>query len=42
MAPAVIDLLAAYQIERHSRKDRDEGANRLRKDVQLSLEFQAL
>jgi type III restriction enzyme len=42
LAPAVIDLLAAYQIERHIRKDRDEGPNRLRKDVQLSPEFQAL
>src|SRR6266478_5271415 len=42
LAPAVIDLLAAYQIERHIRKDRDEGPNHLRKDVQLSPEFQAL
>jgi type III restriction enzyme len=42
LAPAVVDLLAAYQIERHIRKDRDEGSNRLRKEVQLSLEFQAL
>jgi type III restriction enzyme len=42
LAPVVIDLLASYQIERHIRKDRDEGPNRLRKDVQLSPEFQAL
>jgi type III restriction enzyme len=42
LTPAVIDLLAAYQIERHIRKDKDEGPNRLRKDVQLSPEFQAL
>jgi type III restriction enzyme len=42
LAPAVIDLLASYQIERHICKDRDEGPNRLRKDVQLSPEFQAL
>ncbi len=42
LAPAVIDLLAAYQIERHIRKDRDEGSNRLRKEVQLSPEFKAL
>ncbi len=42
LAPAVVDLLAAYQIERHIRKDRDEGPNRLRKEVQLSPEFQAL
>ena len=38
----MVDLLAAYQIERHIRKDRDEGPNRLRKEVQLSPEFQAL
>jgi type III restriction enzyme len=42
LAPAVIDLLAADQIERYIRKDRDEGPNRLRKDVQLSPEFRAL
>jgi len=42
LAPAVIDLLASYQIERHIRKDKDEGPNRLRKEVQLSPEFQAL
>ena len=42
LAPAVIDLLASYQIERHIRKDRDEGPNRLKKEVQLSPEFQAL
>ena len=42
LTPAVVDLLAAYQIERHIRKDRDEGPNHLRKDVQLSPEFQAL
>jgi type III restriction enzyme len=42
LTPAVVDLLAAYQIERHIRKDRDEGSNRLRKEVQLSPEFQAL
>lgn len=42
LAPSIVDLLAAYQIERHIRKDRDEGPNRLRKEVQLSPEFQAL
>lgn len=42
LAPAVIDLLASYQIERHIRKERDEGPNRLRKEVQISPEFQAL
>lgn len=42
LAPAVVDLLAGYQIERHIRRDRDEGANRLKKEVTLSPEFQAL
>lgn len=42
LAPAVTDLLAAYQIERHIRKDKDEGPNRLRKEVQLRPEFQEL
>lgn len=42
LAPAVVDLLAAYQIERHIRKDKDEGVNRLKKEVTLSPEFLAL
>jgi len=42
LGPAVVDLLASYQIERHIRRDRDQGANRLRKEVVLSPEFQAL
>lgn len=42
LTPAVVDLLAAYQIERHIRKERDEGVNRLKKEVTLSPEFQAL
>jgi type III restriction enzyme len=42
LGPAVMDLLAAYQIERHIRRDRDEGPNRLKKQVALSPEFQAL
>jgi type III restriction enzyme len=42
LTAAVIDLLAAYQIERHIRKDKDEGINRLKKEVALSTEFQAL
>ena len=42
LTTAVVDLLAAYQIERHIRKDKDEGPNRLRKDVQLSPEFKEL
>jgi type III restriction enzyme len=42
LAATVIDLLASYQIERHVRKDQDEGPNRLRKEIQLSPEFKAL
>src|SRR5262249_10501096 len=42
LAPAVIDLLASYQIERHIRKDKDERVNRLKKEVTLTPEFQAL
>ncbi|MBV6523128.1 MAG: hypothetical protein MNPFHGCM_03296 [Gemmatimonadaceae bacterium] len=42
LAPAVVDLLSAYQIERHIRRDRDERVNRFRKEVALSPEFQAL
>ena len=42
LAPAVVDLLASYQIERHIRKDKDEGPNRLKKEVTLSPEFTAL
>jgi len=42
VAPAVVDLLASYQIERHIRRERDERTNNLRKDVTLSPEFKAL
>lgn len=42
LTPAVVDLLSAYQIERHVRRERDEGANRLKKEVTLSPEFRAL
>jgi type III restriction enzyme len=42
LGPAVIDLLSAYQIERHIRKERDEGVNLLKKEVALSPEFQEL
>lgn len=42
LAPAVIDLLASYQIERHIRKEKEEGVNRLKKEVTLSPEFKAL
>jgi len=42
LAPAVVDLLASYRIERHIRQDKDEGVNRLKKEVLLTPEFQAL
>jgi type III restriction enzyme len=42
LIPAVVDLLAGYQIERHIRKEKDEGANRLNKGLMLTPEFQAL
>jgi type III restriction enzyme len=42
LAPAVVDLLASFQIERHVRRARDEGTNRLRKEVTLSPEFAEL
>ena len=42
LAPAVIDLLAGYQIERHIRRERDDGPNRLKKEVTLNPEFIAL
>ena len=42
LVPAVTDLLASYQIERLIRRDKDEGPNRLKKEVQLSPEFKAL
>jgi len=42
LGPALVDLLASYQIERHVRRERDQGTNRLRKEVVLSPEFQEL
>jgi type III restriction enzyme len=42
LAPAVVDLLASFQIERHIRRARDERTNRLRKEVTLSPEFAEL
>lgn len=39
---AVVDLLSTYQIERHVQPDRQPRANRLRKEVQLGADFQAL
>jgi len=42
LAAAVVDLLASFQIERHVRRARDEGNNRLRKEITLSPEFAEL
>jgi len=42
LSPAVIDLLSAYQIERHIRRERDDRPNRLKKEVVLSAGFMAL
>ena len=42
LAPAVIDLLSSYQIERHICRERDEHKNQLKKEVTLSPEFIAL
>jgi len=42
LAPAVIDLLSSYQIGRHIRRERDNRENRLKKEVTLTPEFQAL
>jgi type III restriction enzyme len=42
LAPAVVDLLASYQIERHIRQEKNEGTNRLKKEVTLSPDFIAL
>jgi type III restriction enzyme len=38
----VIDLLSSYQIERHVQPERQPTPNRLRKEVQLGADFQAL
>ncbi len=42
LAALVIDVLSSYQLERHIRRERDDGPNRLKKDVTLSPEFGAL
>ncbi|MCC7399294.1 MAG: DEAD/DEAH box helicase family protein [Planctomycetes bacterium] len=39
---AVIDILSAYQIERHVQPERQARQNRLRKEVQLGADFQEL
>ncbi|MEQ1653132.1 MAG: DEAD/DEAH box helicase family protein [Hyphomicrobium sp.] len=42
LEPAVIDLLQSYQIERHIKRDRDQGPNRFKKEVTLTAEFKEL
>lgn len=42
LVPSVVDLLSQHQIERHIRREKNEGANRFKKEVALSPEFQAL
>ncbi|MGH7871030.1 MAG: type III restriction endonuclease subunit R, partial [Candidatus Binatia bacterium] len=42
LSPAVIDLLSAYQIERHIRREKDEGVNRLKKEALLDENFKSL
>ncbi len=39
LEPAVIDLLSSYLIERHIRRDKNEGKNTFKKEVALSPEF---
>ncbi len=39
LAPAVVDLLSSYLIERHIRRDKNEGTNRFKKAVEVSPEF---
>jgi len=38
----IIEMVASYQIERHIKRERDEGPNKLKKSVQLSPEFASL
>jgi type III restriction enzyme len=38
----VIDVLSGHQIERHIRRDKDERKNKLRKEIFVSPEFEAL
>jgi type III restriction enzyme len=39
LAPAVIDLLSSYLIERHIRREKQEGTNKFRKAMEASPEF---
>ncbi len=42
LATAIVDLLSSYQIERHIQREKNEGVNRLKKEVILSPEFEEL
>lgn len=42
LASAITSLLCSYQMERHIRRERDERANRLKKEVILTPEFISL
>ena len=42
LAPAIVDLLSSYQIERHIQREKDQGPNQLKKQAFLSPEFEAL
>jgi len=42
LAPAVIDLLDSYRLERHVRRERDEGERLLKKAALLTPEFRGL
>ena len=44
LTPAVVDLLSSYQIERHVRRERDDGPNHLKlgKNVDLDKDFAGL
>ena len=42
LTPTVIDLLDSYRLERHVRRERDEGQRQLKKEILLGPDFQAL
>lgn len=42
LVPSVIDLLSAHQIERHIRKEKNEGKNKFKKEVAISADFKKL
>lgn len=42
LTTAVIDLLSSYQIERHIRREQNDGPNRLKKEVTISPQFTEL